>query len=126
STTCTWALITPAFPGMRLATVLANMPLPFGEDVSLTSRERSHSQRDDMITAAQIRRARELLEWPASKLGQKVGLRALTIRRAETTDGEALITVGQKAAIQRALEAAGIEFTNGDQPGVKLRAGDRE
>jgi hypothetical protein len=24
-------------------------------------------------------------------------------------------------AIQRALEAAGIEFTNGDEPGVKLR-----
>jgi CTP:molybdopterin cytidylyltransferase MocA len=25
-------------------------------------------------------------------------------------------------AIQRALEAGGVEFTNGDQPGVKLKA----
>jgi hypothetical protein len=27
------------------------------------------------------------------------------------------------AAIQRALEAAGVEFTNGDQPGVRMRKG---
>jgi hypothetical protein len=27
------------------------------------------------------------------------------------------------AAIQHALEAAGVEFTNGDQPGVRLRKG---
>jgi hypothetical protein len=26
-------------------------------------------------------------------------------------------------AIRRALEAAGVEFTNGDQPGVRLTAG---
>jgi hypothetical protein len=26
------------------------------------------------------------------------------------------------ADIQRALESAGVEFTNGDEPGVKLRA----
>jgi hypothetical protein len=28
-----------------------------------------------------------------------------------------------QAAIRRALEAAGVEFTNGDQPGVRLRKG---
>jgi hypothetical protein len=30
-------------------------------------------------------------------------------------------TPEQLAAIQEALEAAGIEFTNGDEPGVKLK-----
>jgi hypothetical protein len=28
-----------------------------------------------------------------------------------------------QVAIRRALEAAGVEFTNGDQPGVRLRKG---
>jgi hypothetical protein len=28
-------------------------------------------------------------------------------------------------AIRAALEAAGVEFTNGEQPGVRMRTGDR-
>jgi hypothetical protein len=28
-----------------------------------------------------------------------------------------------RAAMQTALEAAGVEFTNGDQPGVRMKAG---
>jgi hypothetical protein len=30
-------------------------------------------------------------------------------------------TVNNLTAIRAALEAAGVEFTNGDQPGVRLR-----
>jgi hypothetical protein len=33
------------------------------------------------------------------------------------------MTVNNLEAIRRALEAAGVEFTNGDAPGVKLRKG---
>jgi hypothetical protein len=33
------------------------------------------------------------------------------------------VSVEAQAAIRRALEAAGVEFTNGDQPGVRLRKG---
>jgi hypothetical protein len=31
--------------------------------------------------------------------------------------------VALRAGIQRALESAGVEFTNGDAPGVKFRKG---
>ena len=37
--------------------------------------------------------------------------------RIDRFDGEHRTTID---ALQRALEAAGIEFTNGDQPGVRL------
>ena len=44
-----------------------------------------------------------------------------TIRRAELADGETRLTVANNLAVRWALESAGVEFTNGDQPGVKLR-----
>jgi len=43
-----------------------------------------------------------------------------TIRRAEASDSETSLTPANQIAIRRALEAAGVEFTNGDQPGVRL------
>jgi hypothetical protein len=45
------------------------------------------------------------------------------VRRAEATDGKPPITEANADALQRALEAAGVEFTNGDQPGVRMRKG---
>ena len=44
------------------------------------------------------------------------------MRRAESVDGESLVTVYQAALIRDALERFGIEFTNRDEPGVKLTA----
>ena len=35
-------------------------------------------------------------------------------------DGKTNLTLANNLAVRRALEAAGVEFTNGDQPGVKL------
>ena len=35
--------------------------------------------------------------------------------------GEAVGLIDNVAAVRAVLESAGIEFTNGDQPGVKLR-----
>jgi hypothetical protein len=43
-----------------------------------------------------------------------------TIKRAEATDGKTSLTEANKIAVRRAFETAGIEFTNGDQPGVRL------
>ena len=63
-----------------------------------------------MITGDQIRQARKLLGWLSSRLG------------AESVDGEPPITVYQAALIRDALGRFGIEFTNGDAPGVKLTA----
>jgi hypothetical protein len=75
-----------------------------------------------VITGAQIRQARRLLNWRISGLATKARLPISTIERAECADGEAPITLAHEAAIRLALEAAGVEFTDGAVPGVKLMA----
>jgi hypothetical protein len=43
-----------------------------------------------------------------------------TIKRAEAKEGRTSLTAANELAIRRAFEAAGVEFTNGDQPGLRL------
>jgi len=74
-----------------------------------------------MITGDQIRQARKLLGWPSSRLAQRAKVHPAIVRRAESVDGEPPITVYQAALIRDALERFGVEFTNGDEPGVKLK-----
>ena len=62
--------------------------------------------------------ARAALGWGVRDLAERAGVTANTISRYENGAdalGETL------AKIQRALEAGGIEFTNGDMPGVRLK-----
>ena len=73
-----------------------------------------------MITGAQIRAARKLLGWPRDRLCPRAGLSVTMLRKIE--DGLRTPTNEQRLGIQGALEAAGVEFTNGDEPGVKLKA----
>jgi transcriptional regulator with XRE-family HTH domain len=73
-----------------------------------------------MITGAQIRQARKLVGWSVKELGGRAKLAASTVQRAECVDGEPSITEAHAAAIRTALERAGVEFTKGDEPGVKL------
>jgi hypothetical protein len=73
-----------------------------------------------MLTGTQIREARTLLGWSVLKLGNRAKLHTSTIHRAECVDGEPPITEAHGAATRFALERAGIEFINGDEPGVKL------
>ena len=75
-----------------------------------------------MITGTQIRQARRLLRWRISELATRARLPISTIQRTEWADGEAPITLAHEAAIRLAFESAGVEFTNGDAPGVKLEA----
>jgi transcriptional regulator with XRE-family HTH domain len=74
-----------------------------------------------LITGAQIRQARKLLGWEPSKLARRAKVHSLIIERAESVAGEPPITAYQAAFIREALLNAGVEFTNGDEPGVKLR-----
>ena len=62
--------------------------------------------------------ARALIGWSQSDLAQKIGVAPLTIKRLE---GGRLVSDDIRGRAHRALEAAGVEFTNGDEPGVKLR-----
>jgi transcriptional regulator with XRE-family HTH domain len=72
-----------------------------------------------MLTSAQCRAARGLLNWNQQELANAAGVGVATIRLFETGKGEqrrSTLTV-----IKQALEAAGVQFTNGDRPGVQLR-----
>jgi transcriptional regulator with XRE-family HTH domain len=77
-----------------------------------------------MITGAQVRAAKALLNWSGSVLAERADIAISTIRRIESIDGvlpSASARVLQ--AIQAALEDAGVEFigTPDDRPGVRLK-----
>jgi hypothetical protein len=73
------------------------------------------------ITGLQIRAARGFLRWRAEDLADHSKLGVATIRRAEAVDGPVKMTPANVETIIRTLEAAGIELTNGDAPGVRLK-----
>jgi transcriptional regulator with XRE-family HTH domain len=72
------------------------------------------------LSGGQIRAARALLRWSAEELARRTSLGLNTIKRAEAKDGKTSLTEANEIAVRRAFETAGIEFTNGDQPGVRV------
>jgi transcriptional regulator with XRE-family HTH domain len=73
-----------------------------------------------MLTSEQIRAARAMLRIEQRELAERSGVSLETIKRIERIPGVVSAYTSTVAAIQSALEAAGIEFTNGDKPGVRL------
>jgi transcriptional regulator with XRE-family HTH domain len=75
-----------------------------------------------LISSSQIRAARHLANRSQTDIASATGLSLPTIRRAES-ERDVSVSPDAIAAIQRALEAAGVIFMpeNGDGPGVKLR-----
>jgi transcriptional regulator with XRE-family HTH domain len=72
------------------------------------------------LSGGQIRAARALLRWSVEELAQRTSLGRNTIKRAEAKEGNTSLTAANELAIRHAFEAAGVEFTNGDQPGLRL------
>ena len=72
------------------------------------------------LSGGQIRAARALLRWSVEQLAREASLGRNTIKRAEAKDGKTSLTAANELAIRRAFEGAGVEFTNGNQPGVRL------
>jgi len=70
------------------------------------------------MIAAQCRMGRAALELGIRDLAQAAGISPETIVRFEHGERLRPRTV---EAIRAALEAAGVEFTNGDAPGVRLK-----
>ena len=70
------------------------------------------------MTGAQFRMARAALKMGVRDLAALAKVSPNTITRIEADMPSNSSTV---TAIRAALEAAGVEFTNGDQPGVKLK-----
>jgi transcriptional regulator with XRE-family HTH domain len=74
-----------------------------------------------MITPAQCRAARGLLDWTQQELAERAGVGVVTIRQLEASE-----TAPRRATldvIQRAFEAAGVGLINDGAggPGVRLR-----
>jgi hypothetical protein len=77
------------------------------------------------ISGPQIRAARGFLCWDQRDLAMMARVPLIAVEQIEAWEKPTGELAGASAAIQRALEAAGIEFTNGDEPGVKLKARDQ-
>jgi transcriptional regulator with XRE-family HTH domain len=69
------------------------------------------------MRAIQLRMARAAIGWGVRELAEKAGVTANTVTRIENGSDAKQSTIN---ALQQALEAAGVEFTNGNQPGVRL------
>jgi transcriptional regulator with XRE-family HTH domain len=74
-----------------------------------------------MVTPAQCRAARGLLDWSQQDLASQAGLGIVTVRQIEagTTEPRRATLV----VVRQAFERAGVEFIdeNGGGPGVRLR-----
>jgi predicted transcriptional regulator len=82
-----------------------------------------------MLTSAQIRGARGLLNWSAADLARRAGVSWKTIQRAEGAPGGGVPRVHAETLdkIERTLEEAGVDIipesqgSPGGGPGVRLR-----
>lgn len=74
-----------------------------------------------MVTIRQVKAARALLGWYQDDLAKAAGVSKPTVARLETDDGDLGGYPGTRDKIVSALEAAGVEFTNGGQPGVRMK-----
>ena len=74
-----------------------------------------------MVTAGQMRAARALIGLSQTELADRAGVSVPTIKRCESeSQSVPTVSVETKNRIRAVLEAEGVEFTNGDQPGVRL------
>lgn len=76
-----------------------------------------------MITGAQIRAARALIRWSASKLAKQAVVSLPTIQRMEREDGVPSAYTKNLDSVQKTLERAGVEFLpeNDSGDGVRFR-----
>jgi transcriptional regulator with XRE-family HTH domain len=75
-----------------------------------------------MRFAAQIRAARALLGWSQTKLARSAGVGLATLQRLEQSDGVVKGNFATVLKVQKALEAAGISFSDdsAEEIGVRL------
>jgi hypothetical protein len=77
---------------------------------------------NDQISGRQIAAGRALAGLGQEELAHHAEISVPTLRRMEASEGPATGLRNNVAAVRRALEAAGVEFTNGNQPGVRMKA----
>jgi DNA-binding XRE family transcriptional regulator len=72
-----------------------------------------------MISPAQCRAARGLLDWTQGELAEKAGVGVVTVRQFE--GGKTQPLYATLVVLKSTFEDAGIEFLNGTGPGVRMR-----
>jgi transcriptional regulator with XRE-family HTH domain len=77
--------------------------------------------RDNRLTGRQIAAGRAIAGFSQAELASAANISVPTLGRMEASAGPASGYANNLEAVRRALEAAGVEFTNGEQPGVRLR-----
>jgi transcriptional regulator with XRE-family HTH domain len=77
---------------------------------------------EPVMTSELIRAGRMLLRWEQKVLAEKSGVSLPTVGRLEAKPGPLVAEKPTIAKLKSALEAGGIEFTNGGQPGVRLKS----
>ncbi len=73
------------------------------------------------VSIRQIKAARELLAWSQDHLARASGVSLPTIKRLESEDGNLGGRDETQEKIVAALAKAGVEFSNGGSPGVRLK-----
>jgi DNA-binding XRE family transcriptional regulator len=74
-----------------------------------------------MLTSEQVRGARAMLRMEQRDLAAAAGISLETVKRIERSPGPISALAATVEKIQQALERAGVDFTNGGQPGVRMR-----
>lgn len=84
--------------------------------------------RDVVVTGAQLRAARGLLNMSVSDLAERTGLALNTVRKAESTNAAAPVTAANAKLLTSTLEAAGVMFIHAGThgAGVQLQSPDQE
>jgi transcriptional regulator with XRE-family HTH domain len=88
-----------------------------GHSRSVDSNEVNATWYNRATRASQLRMGRAAVRWGVRELASKAGVAVNTVARIENGADAKQSTMD---ALQRALEAAGVEFTNGERPGVRL------
>ncbi len=75
-----------------------------------------------MLTGMQIRMAGAALRWSLEEIAKRADVGVQTVQRMATVDGVPTARATSVDAVQRAFEAAGVEFHDSDNggPGVRL------
>ncbi len=74
-----------------------------------------------MITSAQIRAARAMLDWSRDELSKQAGVGISALMRLESSDGVPSGNIKTFESVQRAFEKAGIEFIGTPESGAGVR-----
>lgn len=74
-----------------------------------------------MITSAQIRAARGMLDWSRKDLSETSGISFASMIRLESFEGVPASNFKTLEAIKKAFEAAGIEFVGTPEEGAGVR-----